>query len=50
MTLLVYAALERDLHASFTVAMLLLVMAALALGLVRFLARLDKSDDPLAEL
>ena len=50
MTLLVYAALERDLHASFTVAMLLLAMAGLALGLVRFLARLDRSDDPLAAL
>lgn len=50
MTLLVYAALERDLRASFTVAMLLLVLAGVSLGLVRLLAQLDRNDDPLAAL
>ena len=44
MTLLVYAALERDLHACFTVAILLLAMAAVALGAVRYLARLDRAE------
>jgi molybdate transport system permease protein len=45
MTLLVYSALERDLHASFTVAILLLAMAAVALGTVRYLARLDRAEE-----
>lgn len=45
MTLLVYSALERDLHACFTVAILLLSMAAVALGAVRYLARLDRHEE-----
>jgi molybdate transport system permease protein len=45
MTLLVYSALERDLRACFTVAILLLAMAAAALGAVRYLAHLDRNED-----
>lgn len=45
MTLLVYSALERDLHACFTVAILLLGLAAAALGTVRWLARLDRAEE-----
>jgi molybdate transport system permease protein len=45
MTLLVYSALERDLHASFTVAILLLALAAVALAAVRYLARLDRHEE-----
>ena len=45
MTLLVYAALERDLRASFTVAILLLALAAIALAAVRYLAHLDRHEE-----
>jgi molybdate transport system permease protein len=45
MPLLVYSALERDLNATFTVAIFLLALAVLALGFVRWLARLDESDE-----
>ena len=50
MPLLVYAALERDLNASFISALILLLMAGLALGLTRWLTRLDnRQSDPLAD-
>jgi ABC-type molybdate transport system permease subunit len=50
MPLLVYAALERDLNASFISALILLIMAGLALGLTRWLSRLDdRQGDPLAD-
>ena len=45
MTLLVYSALERDLGACFTVAILLLGLAAVALGAVRYLAHLDRREE-----
>jgi molybdate transport system permease protein len=45
MPLLVYSALERDLNATFTVAIFLLALAVLALGFVRWLGRLDANDD-----
>jgi molybdate transport system permease protein len=43
MPLLVYSALERDLDATFTVALFLLALAVLALGFVRWLGKLDES-------
>ena len=50
MPLLVYTALERDLNASFISALILLLMAALALGLTRWLTRQDDPHaDPLAD-
>ena len=50
MPLLVYAALERDLNASFVSALILLLIAGLALGLTRWLTRQDDPDgDPLAD-
>lgn len=50
MPLLVYAALERDLNASFISALILLLMAGLALGLTRWLTSLDdRQGDPLAD-
>jgi molybdate transport system permease protein len=50
MPLLVYAALERDLSASFISALILLLMAGLALGLTRWLTSLDdRQGDPLAD-
>lgn len=44
MPLLVYSALERDLNATFYSAIFLLALAILALGLVRWLTRLDESE------
>ncbi|MCB8945444.1 MAG: molybdate ABC transporter permease subunit [Ardenticatenaceae bacterium] len=50
MPLLVYAALERDLNASFLSALILLVMAGLALAITRWLTHLDDHQgDPLAD-
>lgn len=49
MPLLVYAALESDLNATFVTAVILLAMAAFALGLTRWIARLDMTgSDPLS--
>ena len=44
MPLLIYSALERDLNATFSSAIFLLALAILALGLVRWLTRLDESE------
>lgn len=50
MPLLVYGALERDLNATFISALILLGMAGLALGIIRWLTRLDdQGADPLAD-
>lgn len=50
MPLLVYTALEHDLNASFISALILLFIAGLALGLTRWLTRLDnRQSDPLAD-
>jgi molybdate transport system permease protein len=49
MPLLVYSALERDLGASFTVAVVLLLLAAATLLLVRRITHVDETADPLAE-
>lgn len=49
MPLLVYSALESDLNATFVTAVILLLLAALSLGVTRWLVQLDKADsDPLA--
>lgn len=49
MTLLVYSALERNLYAAYATAVLLLILAAAALFLTRWLSKLDEIDqDPLA--
>ncbi|MCB0033882.1 MAG: ABC transporter permease subunit, partial [Anaerolineales bacterium] len=50
MPLLVYGALERDLNATFISALILLTLAGTALGVTRWLTRLDDRDgDPLAD-
>ncbi len=50
MPLLVYSALERDLGATFTSALILLGMAAVSLGLLRWLTHLDNHHhDPIAD-
>lgn len=50
MPLLVYGALERDLNATFISALILLALAGTALGITRWLTRLDDHEgDPLAD-
>ena len=50
MPLMVYSSFEQNLSASFMVAVILLALAALALGTTRWLAQLDKKgSDPLSE-
>jgi molybdate transport system permease protein len=46
MSLLVFTALERDLGATYTTALILLGLAAILLGGMRFLARLEREDQP----
>jgi molybdate transport system permease protein len=47
MSLLVFTALERDLGASYTTALILLALAAVLLGGMRILARLDNGENGL---
>ncbi|MEN8242826.1 MAG: ABC transporter permease [Chloroflexota bacterium] len=46
MSLLVFTALERDLGATYTTALILLGLAAVLLGGMRILARLDRGEHP----
>jgi molybdate transport system permease protein len=47
MSLLVFTALERDLGATYTTALILLALAAVLLGGMRILARLDNGENVL---